>query len=95
MNPHARIKNPHEASESDYTPAINEILAQPVTADDVYEFGCWLSLAAKDGIREQLAEIMREYERGGIGYAAVGRAFVVAIHESRRVRAEQTVIQGA
>ncbi len=84
-----------EDSDNDYTPAVNEILAQDATADDVYEFGCWLSLAAKDGIREQLAEIIRLHKRGAIDLHGADAAFMAAFEESRRVRAEQTVIEGA
>jgi hypothetical protein len=60
--------------------------------DDVYEFGCWLSMAATDNVREQLAEIIRLYKRGALTESATLRAFLAAYEESRRVRAEQTVI---
>ena len=95
MNPYAHARNPHEEYAPDYSRRIFEIMQKPIVADDVYEFGCWLSLAAKDGIREQLAEIMRLYHSGNLGYTSVGMALIAAFEESRRVRAEQTAIEEA
>ena len=95
MNPYAHARNPHEEAAPDYSRRIFEIMQRPIVADDVYEFGCWLSLAAKDGIREQLAEIMRCYKSGLLTPTHVGMAFAAAFEESRRVRAEQTAIEEA
>ena len=76
-----------------YAPRIAELMAQPITADDLYEFGCWMSERATEGERERMAEILRLSDRKLLEPAAVQMAWRRMLDESREGCATRQAVE--
>ena len=69
----------------------------PITANDLYEFGCWLEMAGarEDAMRSRLAKLLNslkdaKYTREAMA-ELVGNAFLDLVQENRADRAQARI----
>lgn len=95
-----RYMKEHERDDAYYSridDARANAQAAPITADDLYEFGCWLEMAGarEDAMRARLAKLLNamkyaKYTREAMA-ELVGNAVLDLVQENRADRAQARI----
>lgn len=97
LNRHLAEQERDDAYYSRIDDARAEAQDAPITADDLYEFGCWLEMAGarEDAMRSRLAKLLNslkdsKYTREAMA-ELVGNAVLDLVQENRADRAQAKI----
>lgn len=97
LNRHLAEQERDDAYYSRIDDARTNAQVEPITADDLYEFGCWLEMAGEkeDAMRSRLSKLLNslkdsKYTREAMA-ELVGNAVLDLVQENRADRAQAKI----